>query len=770
MTSIPVAERVSNEPSHPGDGAAKALRAAFLSTYPPRQCGIGVFCQDLLLALKEVAAHRQLEPEGVRVVAIDSAPYRYDYPSEVCFQIRGYLQKDYREAAEFLNLSPVDVVSVQHEFGIFGGTDGEYVIDLMQVLKKPLVTTLHTILDKPTPTQKRTLERVCDLSTLVVVQADRAMDMLADVYGVPRSKIRMIPHGAPDVPFLDPAFYKDYCGAAGRRMILTLGLMSPNKGIEYAIEAIARVARSFPDVLYTVVGVTHPEVRKRFGESYRGSLEERVRELGLEHNVKFVNRFVSREELIRFLVAADIYCTPYLSTEQITSGTLAHAVACGKAVVSTPYWHAEELLADGRGVLVPTRDPGALAEELERLLSDEGLRDRIRMRAYRFGRKMIWREVGASYLNLFHDAEREYGVKARKDYALVKQPKEAPLPDVNLGHLCTLTDDTGILQHALFLTPDREHGYCTDDNARALIVVTTNWETFHDESVFPLFQTYSAFLSHAIHPQTGRVRNFMSYDRKWLEDAGSDDCHGRTLWALGCCVAFGPGEAVSNNAARLFNRVLPQAAVLRSPRAAAYSILGCLQYLRRFGGDREARAVASDLTYWLAGLLRTSATPDWVWFEDVVTYANGRLPQALIAMGNLLKDPELLNDGLRSLEWLLGMQTDPIRGHLSLVGCTGWYPRGKERARFDQQPVEIPGLMDACHEAFLATGEQKWLVEMERCFGWFLGRNDLGEPVCDPRSGGCHDGLGPLAVSQNQGAEATLSWLMALHSMPPGRP
>lgn len=761
-------ERDRNEKSWSDANSSRGMRVAFVSTYPPRQCGIGVFCQDLLLALGEVKRIGRLGIAAARVVAIDSAPYRYDYPSEVCFQIRNYLQKDYGEAAEFLNLSPIDVVSIQHEFGIFGGADGEYVIDLMEAVRKPLVTTLHTVLKNPTPGQRGTLRRICNLSTRIVVQAHCAVEMLADVYAVPRSKIHMIHHGVPHVPFLDPAFHKGQCGAGGRQMILTCGLISPNKGIECAIDALATVAQVFPDVLYVVLGATHPEVRKRFGETYRSSLEEKVKERGLEHNVSFVNRFVTKEELIRFLVAADVYCTPYTSVEQTSSGTLAYAVACGKAVVSTPYLYAEELLADGRGVLVPFGDPTALAEEIGRLLDDQGIRDRIRMKAYQFGRHMLWTEAGASYLKVFGEAMEDHGTASGKVYAQIERPAESPRPDVNLNHLKTLTDDTGVLQHARFLTPDREHGYCTDDNARALIVSVTNWHLFRDEEILPLIDTYLAFLTHSVHRGTGRVRNLMSYDRGWLEDVGSEDSHGRTLWALGHCVAYGPSEAVSNHATQLFNLILRHCAVLRSPRAAAYSILGCLTYLRRFGGDTGARAVACDLAYYLANLLRSTASDDWVWFEDIVVYANARLPQALVGMGNLLKDKELLHDGLRSLEWLLAIQTDPSGKHLSLVGCNGWYPRGEEKAKFDQQPVEIPCLLDACHEAFLATGEEKWLLEMERCFGWFLGRNDVGEAVCDLRSGGCRDGIGPSSMNDNEGAEATLSWLMALHSMPPG--
>ena len=743
----------------------KQVRVAFVSTYPPRQCGIGTFSHDLLSGLQEIHASRGVANTNLQVVAIDSAHYRYDYPPEVRLQIRDHRMGDYREAAEFLNLSPVGAVSLQHEYGIFGGEDGNHVIHLLRTLKRPVVTTLHTVMDEPTPGQRETLRTICALSTFVVVQTQRAVDMLDQVFGVPRKKIVMIHHGTPDVPFLDPAFYKDQCGAEGRRMILTFGLINPNKGVEYAIEALSNVVSEFPDVLYIVLGATHPEVKRRFGESYRLSLEQLVKEKGLANNVVFHNQFVPKEQLIKFLVAADIYLTPYLSKQQIVSGTLAYAVACGKAVVSTPYWYAEELLSDDKGVLVPFRDSGALAAQLKTLLADQRLRDRLRKRAYRFGRQMTWREVAGSYLKVFENAMEEYGMQAVAAHTWVKATDQPSLPDVNLNHLRAMTDDVGMLQHAFFMTPDRIHGYCTDDNARALIVATMNWHLMADESILPLLQTYLAFVNHAIDRETGKIRNFMSYARKWTEEVGSEDSHGRTVWALGHCVAHMPTDAVLSLAMRLFNRALAPSGMVKSPRAAAYVVLGCLEYLNGFGGDREAMEVAYGGARRLADQLRSNTSSDWVWFEDILSYDNARLPQTLIAAGRRLKDEELLQDGLRSLEWLLDVQTDPKDGHISLVGTAGWYCRGGERARFDQQPLEISALIDACYEAYLATGEDRWSNRMERCFNWFFGRNDVRKVLYDFTSGGCYDGLHPTGVNQNEGAESTLSWLMALHRM-----
>ena len=743
----------------------KVPRLAIVSTYPPRQCGLAVFSQHLFNSLRELGEAREVDGQRLQVVAMDPGQYHRDYPPEVRLQIRAHRWTDYREAAEFLNLSPVDVVSLQHEYGIFGGEDGNLVIHLLKGMKKPVVTTLHTVLEQPTPGQRVTLKTICALSTVVVVQARRAVDMLADVFDVPRGKIVMIPHGAPDVPFLDPAFYKKSIGAEGRRVLLTFGLMSPNKGIEYAIEAMARLADEFPDLLYIVLGATHPEVKKRHGESYRLSLELLVKERGLQDNVVFHNRFVSEEQLLEFLVSADIYLTPYLGKEQIVSGTLAYAVACGKAIVSTPYWYAEEILAEGRGVLVPFRDPAAMADGLRPLLSDHLLRDRMRSKAYTFGRRMTWPVAAGSYMETFVDAFRAYGPQAAEARRWAKATDQPTLPEVNLGHLRTLTDDVGLLQHACYSTPHRFHGYSTDDNARALLVTGMNWQLMADEGIWPLAHTYMAFVNHAVDPETGKVRNFMSYDRRWLEEAGSDDCHGRTLWALGYCVNHMPVEPLFRLAARLFNRVRSLAAAIKSPRASAYVVLGCIEYLRHFAGDTEVRTLAMSQASWLAQLLRENSTGDWTWFEDVVTYDNGRLPQALIAAGSHLKDDDLLRNGLGALDWLIDLQTDPEDGHISLVGTDGWCRRGQERARFDQQPVEIPALMDACYEALRATGEKRWLAAMEDCFSWFLGRNDVHSALCDLSTGGCFDGIHHMGVNQNQGGESTLSWLLSLHRM-----
>jgi len=745
------------------DTVLKPVKVSFVATYPPRQCGIGTFTHDLARSIARLQGEAMGTTEAVRVVALTNREASYKYGPEVSFEILAQRRVDYQDAADFLNLSTTDVISLQHEFGIFGGNDGSYILDLLRNLTRPVVTTLHTVLEEPTPGQLETLKAVCAHSRSVVVMANKAVELLESVYDVPREKILLIHHGAPDVPFLDPVYTKDQFQAEGRRVILTFGLLSPNKGIELAIEAISKVVKEFPDLLYIVLGATHPEVKRRFGDVYRLSLERMVKSLGLQENVVFYDRFVTLEQLIRFLVAADIYLTPYLAKEQITSGTLAYAMACGKAIISTPYWYAQELLADDRGRLVPFNDPEAMAEELRDLLGDENKRDLMRKRAYQFGRQMVWRQVASSYVETFRRALHErrgpiIGLRTRE-----RTMKHHSLPEIKLDHLRLLTDDTGILQHASFSTPDRHYGYTTDDNARALILTLMNWQLLEDEKILPLLQRYLSFLNFALDRNTGRVRNFMAYDRRFIEEIGSEDSHGRSLWALGMTVAHSPTEPILGLTTRLFQQALPACEHFTSPRAWAYSILGILKYLERFSGDREAQRSTSILAKHLLRIFVENGSPDWPWGENIVAYDNARLPQALIAAGEYFGNDDMREQGLRSLSWLIDVQTDQQGGHLSLIGNNGWLKRGGARARFDQQPLEALAIMDACYAAFQATRAEQWLIHADRAFDWFLGRNDIHKVVADLHTGGCQDGLQGSGVNKNQGAESTIAWLTALH-------
>jgi hypothetical protein len=562
---------------------------------------------------------------------------------------------------------------------------------------------------------------------------------------------------------VDPSFHKDLFGVEGKSVLLSFGLLSANKGIENVISALPAILEKYPNVVYIVVGATHPHVIATEGETYRLSLQWLAREKGVEANVIFYNRFVSLEELVQFISASDIYITPYLDAAQITSGTLAYTLGAGKAVISTPYWYAEEMLADERGALVPFSDPRALADQVIDLLGNESKRHAMRKRAYLFGRDMIWPQVARRYMKTFERARAEHRYHAAAGFAVKPLDKRAgELPPLRLDHLHHLTDKTGILQHAVFTIPNYHEGYTTDDNARALMVSVLLEELGNKEAT-DLATRYLAFTWYAFNTETRRFRNFMDYQRNWLEESGSDDSHGRALWALGTVLGRSNTPALHNMAARVFQLSLLAILETTSPRAWAFALIGIHEYLQRFAGDRRVAQVQEELAGRLLALYQNNHAEGWNWFEDRLTYCNAALSQAMLLCGESLRDPAMTEVGLESLNWLADLQRSDTEGkHFVPIGSNGFYPQGGERARFDQQPVEAQAMVSACLAAYRVTGEKRWQKEARRAFEWFLGRNDLHLPVYDPTTGGCRDGLHSDRPNENQGAESTLAFLQSL--------
>src|SRR5512136_337437 len=688
--------------------ASTIERIAFIGNYLPRQCGIATFTTDLCEA---VAA----EYSGTTCIAlpVNDTEEGYDYPPRVRFELTEKDIDSYRRAADFLNINNVDLVSLQFEYGIFGGRVGSHILALLRELRMPVVTTLHTILRDPDPDQRRVLEEVAALSDRLVVMSERGGEFLQEVYRVPPGKIDFIPHGIPDVPFVDPSFHKDLFGVEGKTVLLSFGLLSANKGIETVIAALPAIVARYPHVVYIILGATHPHVLQHEGETYRLSLQWLAQEKGVEGHVVFYNRFVSLEELVEFISAADIYITPYLNPAQITSGTLAYTLGAGKAVISTPYWYAEEMLAEGRGALVPFRDPAALAEKVIALLDNEAKRHAMRKRAYLFGRDMIWPRVARRYMESFDRARAERrhfippGFTAR---VLDKHPGE--LPPLKLDHLHHMTDETGMLQHAIFTVPNYREGYTTDDNARALMVSALLEELGNGETL-ELASRYLAFLWYAFNAETGRFRNFMDYQRHWLEQIGSEDSHGRTLWALGTVLGRSNMPSLQSMAGRVFEQALPAILETTSQRAWAFALSGIHEYLRRFAGDRMASQVREELAGRLLGLYQNHHSDEWRWFEPGLTYCNAALPHALLMCGQSIPNTAMTEAGYESLTWLTSIQRGAA-GHFVPIGSNGFYERGGERARFDQQPVEAQATVSACLEAYRLTNDKQWRKEARR--------------------------------------------------------
>src|SRR6202795_4111787 len=729
---------------------------AFVGDHLPRRCGIATFTAHIC----EAIATRFPECNCI-VGAVNDRPEGYDYPPWIRFEIDEKELDSYRRAADFLNINNVEVVSVQHEFGIYGGPARSHLLALLRDLHMPVVTTLHTVLREPNADQRAVMKQLDELSSRFIVMSDRGKDYLEEIFGIVREKVDVIPHGIPDIPFIDPNYNKDQFGVEGKIVLLTFGLLSPNKGIEHVIEALPSILAQHPNVVYIVLGATHPNLVARDGETYRLKLERLVADRGVAANVIFYNRFVTQEELKEFIGAADIYITPYLNESQITSGTLAYAFGAGKAVISTPYWHAKELLADERGILVPFSDPMAISEGVNRFLCDSVLMTATRKRAWKLGRKMIWPAVAQQHMQSFQLARWNLSKPPRKAFAirtLDNRPYE--LPPLKLDHLVRMTDSTGIFQHAIFNVPNFAEGYCTDDNARAFILtllleesasLVTRLQFEHLASV------YLAFLWNAFNQETARFRNIMSHQRHRLERYGSEDSHARALWAAGTGLWRSKKEGHRNLCALLFQRGMPTVENFSSPRAWAFALLAIQEYLRTFSGDRSANHLREILTNRLVELFRTNCSDDWVWFEPVAAYDNAKLSQAMILSGYWTSRGDVVDIGLRSLRWLVEQQKTE-RGHFAPIGSNGFWTRGAERAHFDQQPLEVHAMIAACVEAYALTRDASWHRAARRCFDWFLDRNDLGQPLYDASTGGCRDALHQDRVNQNQGAESTLAF------------
>jgi len=739
-------------------GTAKVSKVAFIGDYLPRKCGIATFTGDVRGAVAQ-----QFPETECFVGAVTDTAEGYAYPEEVRFEFAQNDIDSYRRAADYLNFSNADVVCLQHEYGIFGGPAGSFILALLRDLRIPIVTTLHTVLENPDPDQKKVLKQLSVLSSRLIVMSERGARMLQSVYDVPAEKIDLIHHGIPDVPFTDSNFYKDQFGVEGKHVLLTFGLLSPNKGIENVLRALPAVIEHHPNLVYLILGATHPNLVREQGEAYRLSLERLAQDLGIQHHVSFYNRFVELEELKTFLGVADLYITPYRNAAQSTSGTLAYAFGSGKAVISTPYWHAEELLAEDRGVLVPFDDTQAMAEAIRGLLDDDTRRHAMRKRAYMLGREMIWSRAAEHYMESFAKArENPSSQSTRRMSVRTLAEERMEFPQLRLDHLFRLTDATGICQHAIYSFRDYAHGYCTDDNARALIA-TVLLEELEVESkkLHNLTDTYASFLHYAFDQEKRRFRNFMSFDRRWLEAEGSEDSQGRALWALGTCVGRSHHRDLRAWAIQLFERALPGILDTTSPRTWAFALLGIHEYFRRLSGDRAAAEFREVLTKRLIALYEQSATPDWPWFEDRLTYANGRLAQVMLLSGAEAGNDQAMEIGLRSLRWLMNVQKSP-RGHFRPIGSQGFYPKGGTPAVFDQQPIEAHVAVSVCLDAYRITHDAHWHDEAIKAFEWFLGRNELGLSLYDPKTGGCYDGLHTDRVNQNQGAESTLAYLIAL--------
>lgn len=757
----------------------KQLKVLFIGTYFPKECGIATFTSDLLNSVSGEENDVHCE-----VIALNDPSETYNYPEEVVFQIQRDRIEDYYLAADYINQSDADIVCLQHEFGLFWGNAGDYIFALLSGINKPVISTMHTVIREPEPEYRVSIEKLIRYSEKLIVMSQTAVEMLKEVYKAPEDKIELIFHGAPDYPFNDCSKYKKRLNLKGAPLVLTFGLLSQNKGIESMLEALPEVVSQYPDLVYLILGATHPVIKKNFGEIYRQSLKNKVSELGLEKNVVFHDKFVEKEELCNYILASDIYVSPYLSREQIVSGALTYAIGMGKAIVSTPYWYAQEMLSDNRGLLVDFGDADGFRKSLLHLIENPEECDNMRKKAYDFGRKMTWKNVGKQYNTVFTRALKNYSA-----YSTSKKFNFLPnhLPEVKLDYLRLLTDDVGIIQHTNLGVPARHYGYSTDDVGRALVALTQLIDNQKKaEELWKLITTYLSFLEHA-QTDTGHFHNFMSYKREFLDEKGSEDTLGRAIYGLGHVVSC---PYLSKNlrtlAHTLMSRARPEMEKLNYPRAKAYTMCGLYEMLRAgvdadefesvFNSRRDAiksiDSLVSKDTFEsifinhansLVDLYEANHKEDWNWFEPTVTYSNAKLSESLLLAYNYTKDRTYRKVSLATLDFLTEIQWKG--DFFDMVGNQGWYSYNGKKPIFDQQPIEAGYLTQAYVSAYEIVRDRKYLELARYSFEYFLGRNRLQTVMYDYSTGAVCDGLNCDGINRNQGAESVICFLMALSSL-----
>lgn len=729
------------------------MKYAFIGTYPPRECGIGTFTHNLLDSVIHSKKAEKGNYEGF-VVAVSDHDLIYDYPQEVKLNIRQEHQEDYLRAAKYINLSGADICILQHEFGIFGGQNGVYILPLLHRLEIPLTVTLHTILKTPTYNEKAVLQEIGKMAQKIIVMSLKAIEFLVDIYEVPRDKIALIAHGVPDIMF-NPVTSKEEFKLGSRKVLLTFGFIGRNKGIETVIKALPDVVQSHPDVVYIILGKTHPNVLRHSGEEYRIFLMRLVKNLKLENHVLFLNQFIDVQDLFKYLAATDIYITPYLNEAQITSGTLSYAVGVGTAVLSTPYWHAAELLAEGRGRLFDFGNSNHLSSTIIELLDHPAELSGLKKNALEYGRNFTWPKIGEKYVNLVSTIlEKEFKLAEKMDTQL----DFLILPPFSLVHINRLTDDTGIIQHAKYGIPNLKEGYCLDDNARALLMVLMAFRQMKDARALELTPVYLSYI-HYMQNADGTFRNFLSFNRNFLDKVGSEDSFGRTIWALGYLLGNAPNDAYFQAGSGVFFNAAPNFEKLSSIRSIANTMIGICYYLKTNPSDDSMTERLRNMALKLISHFRENESPDWKWFESLLAYDNGILPLALLHAAGILNDDRVTQVAFTTMDFLT---THTLKDdYLSIIGNEKWYKKEGERSVFAQQPIDAMAMVLMYHQAYHFTKDKDYLNKLYTSFLWFLGENDMRMSLYDFETKGCCDGFESYGVNRNQGAESSLAYLIS---------
>lgn len=725
------------------------MKIGFVSTYLSRECGIATFTRSVYTSM--------IHPgnKGTRdgfIVALNDPGHEYDYPSDVKFVIREKEVQDYLDAASYINKN-ADICSIQHEFNIFGGDDGVYLLSLMNNLTVPAITTFHTILKEPSVSQKYIIQEISKMSQKVIAMSNLGIDILTSVYSIPRSKISLIQHGVPDIQ-LNPAESKEKLSLTGHRPIITFGLINRNKGIETVLRALPLIVKKHPDVRYLILGKTHPVIKRLSGEKYRNYLINLVEKLNLQEFVYFEDRFISESDLKLYLSACDICITPYLNEAQITSGPLSYSIGAGAGTISTPFWHAQELLKNGKGRLFDFKDSGQLFDVLMELFDDPEKLKTLRKKAADYGQKLIWPIIGDEYNLLFDNAVRKYNlIKSSNGH---NSPFE--IPSVSFKHIKRLTDSTGIIQHSILSFPNYKNGYSLDDNARALLAASMSCKHKNSKKMASLVDTYLSFIQYMQNPD-GTFQNHLSYDRTKQDESVSEDCFGRTIWALGYLISNCQVHEYLEAARRILLLAAPNFDKLQSLRGIANTLIGASYYLKVHRTDQVIGEQINILAEKMIQTFKNKKSENWNWFEDSLSYDNAILPLGLLYASEFSQSDELKKVAFESMKFLSSELF--TRGHLSIIGNENWFKKGNNKSTFDQQPVDAMSMVLLYKKAYEITHNIRFYTLMKKSLKWFLGENDLRASLYDPDTRGCCDGLQINGPNRNQGAESSLAFVIS---------
>jgi glycosyltransferase involved in cell wall biosynthesis len=714
----------------------------YVGTFPPRECGIATFTRDLTSAVDKSSLAFQskilaMNRNGVNV---------YNYPKKVIFQITDDEIKDYVEVAKKINkMNSIKLVNIQHEFGIFGGEYGDYIIPFIEILNKPIIINFHSVIPDPEDKLKETVRSIANKVDCITVMTQKGVNILRKQYGI-KTKIRLIPHGIPNVKYNSNIKTKSVLGYKDKILLSSFGLMSNGKGYEYVIDALPKVVEKFPNLLYLIVGETHPVVRKKEGEKYRTFLEKKIKKLGLQNNVKFYNKYLTLNEIIKYLRATDVYICSSQNPNQITSGTLVYAMGCGKPVISTPFLHAKDLFNKKRGILTRFNSNKSFEKALLNILSDKNKIKNMGKECYYYTRHMTWPNVAIAHKKLFD--------------SLVINAKDSKIthPEIKLNHLLRLTDDFGVIQFSNYTKPDPSSGYTLDDNSRAMITAAMHYNKFRDISSLKLIKKYLNFIKY-VQQKDGRFYNYVDSKKRINLDIWADDPHGRALWALGYITSLDclPKE-IRNTAKILFKKSVNVTKSIKSPRAIAYSINGLYFFNKRFPSKLNIEKIDS-LASWLVSLFNSCSTKDWKWFEDILSYSNSKLPESMFYAYLATRKKKYLDIAESSLEFLRLATLE--KGVFTPIGNRGWFSKGGNKSHFDQQPVDTGSMVHTCILAHEINNKNGYKKDAINTFNWFLGNNALKQIVYDEYTGGCRDGVGKSSINLNQGAESTIAYLMS---------